>query len=140
LVGYRQALATADIPYDPDLVRYGDWLPESGRVHLLDLRRNDDPPTAVFCANDMMAVGALQSANDLGLNVPADLSIIGYDDQDVAGYTTPPLTTVVLPNYEMGRKAADLLIDLAVHKKQPHARLIKIDGPIIERSSVAHRP
>lgn len=137
LAGYRQALATADIPFDPNLVRNGDWLPESGRVHLLDLCKLDSPPTAVFCANDMMAVGALQSATDLGLDVPRDLSIVGYDDQDIAGYTRPPLTTVVLPNYEMGRKAVELLVDLAVHRKPPHAQLIKIDGPIIERQSVA---
>ena len=137
LAGYRQALASADIPFDPDLVRSGDWLPESGRVHLLDLFGTAQPPSAVFCGNDMMAVGAMQAARDLGLRVPEDLSIIGYDDQDVAGYTTPPLTTVVLPNYEMGRKAMELLLDMAVHGKPPHARLIKIDGPIIERQSVA---
>lgn len=139
LVGYRQALATADIPFDGALVRDGDWLPESGRVHLLDLLGNPDPPTAVFCANDMMAVGAMQAAADLGVRIPEDLSIIGFDDQDVAGYTRPPLTTMVLPNYEMGRKASEMLIDMAVHGKPPHARLIKIDGPLIERSSVAGR-
>lgn len=139
LTGYRQALATADIPFDPDLVRVGDWLPESGRLQFMDLAKLDNPPTAVFCANDMMAVGAMQAANDLGLRIPEEVSIIGYDDQVVAGYTRPPLTTLVLPNYEMGRKAAELLLDIAVHGKEPHAKLIKIDGPIIERQSVARR-
>jgi LacI family transcriptional regulator len=98
------------------------------------------PPTAIFCGNDMMAMGALQAAADIGRRVPDDISIIGYDDQVVAGYTQPPLTTVVLPNYEMGRKAAELLIDVAVHGKEPHASLVKIDCPVIVRGSVGPAP
>ncbi len=137
LSGYRQALAASDIPFDPDLVRNGDWLPDSGRTHLADLLRLPQPPTAVFCANDMMAVGALQAASDMGMCVPRDLSVIGYDDRDVAGYTRPPLTTILLPNYEMGRKAAELLLDMVVRGRKPYARVIKVDGPLIERQSVA---
>ena len=140
LVGYRQALATADIPFDAGLVLDGDWLPGSGRTHLPTLMSLPSPPTAVFCGNDMMALGAMQMAGELGLRVPEDLSIIGYDDQVVAGYTDPPLTTVLLPNYEMGRKAAELLIDIAVHGKPPHARIVKIDGPVMERRTVAAPP
>ncbi|MEO9229772.1 MAG: LacI family DNA-binding transcriptional regulator [Devosia sp.] len=137
LVGYRQALTTADIPFDPDLVLDGDWLPGSGRVHLATLMSLPVPPTAVFCGNDMIALGAMQMAAELGLRVPEDLSIIGYDDQVVAGYTSPPLTTVLLPNYEMGRKAVELLIDIAIHGKKPHVRRVKIDGPIVVRGSVS---
>ena len=140
LTGYRQALATADIAFDPELVLDGDWLPESGRLHLKTLMSRRSPPTAVFCGNDWMGAGALQAARELGLRVPEDLSVIGYDDQVVAGYTTPPLSTVVLPNYEMGRKAAELLIDMVVHGKPPPARLLKIDGQLIRRGSVATPP
>jgi LacI family transcriptional regulator len=140
LVGYRQALATADLPFDPDLVLDGDWLPGTGREHFLTLMSRPSPPTAIFCGNDMMAMGALQAAADIGRRVPDDISVIGYDDQVVAGYTQPPLTTVVLPNYEMGRKAAELLIDVAVHGKEPHATLIKIDCPVIVRGSVGPAP
>ena len=139
LAGYRQALASADIAFDPDLVRSGDWFPESGHASLLDLFRLEAVPTAVFCASDMMALGAMQAAHDLGLRVPEDLSIIGYDDREIAGYSRPPLTTIVLPNYEMGRKAVELLLDIAVHGRQPYARTIKIDGPVVERASVARR-
>jgi LacI family transcriptional regulator len=59
-------------------------------------------PSALFCANDLMAVGALDAARELKLAVPRDLSVVGYDDQDLARYTHPPLSTVLLPNYEMG--------------------------------------
>ena len=137
LTGYRQALATADIAFDPELVLDGDWLPESGWQHLHTLMSRKPRPTAVFCGNDWMAAGALEAARELGLGVPEDLSLIGYDDQVIAGYTRPPLSTVVLPNYEMGRKAAELLIDQAVHGKTPPARMIKIDCPLVVRSSVA---
>lgn len=140
LAGYRQALASADIPYDGDLVLDGDWLPDSGRVHLATLMALPAPPTAVFCGNDMMAVGAMQTAGTLGLRIPDDLSIIGYDDQVIAAYTRPPLTTVVLPNYEMGRQAATLLIDSAINRKEPYTRLVKVDCPVIARHSVARNP
>ncbi|MDR3470314.1 MAG: LacI family DNA-binding transcriptional regulator [Devosia sp.] len=140
LVGYRQALATADIPFDADLVLEGDWLPGSGREHFRTLMSRPARPTAIFCGNDMMALGALQAAAELGLRVPEDISIIGYDDQVVAGYTQPPLTTVLLPNYEMGRKAAELLIDIAVHGKLPPTSLIKIDCPVVVRNSVGPAP
>lgn len=140
LVGYRQALATADIPFDASLVIDGDWLPASGREHFAALMQRPSPPTAVFCGNDMMALGALQAATDLGLRVPDDISIMGYDDQVIAGYAQPPLSTVVLPNYDMGRKAVELLIDVAVHGKRPPARLVKIDGPVIMRGSIGRAP
>ena len=96
-----------------------------------------DPPTAIFCANDLMAMGALEAAAERGLRVPDDVSIMGYDDQELARYTHPPLSTLVLPNYEMGRRAAELLIDLAAHNKATHPMTVKIDGPLVERSSVA---
>jgi LacI family transcriptional regulator len=136
LKGYRQALATADIPFDASLVRQGNWLPLSGYQLTHELLNSPKPPTAIFCSNDMMAIGALEAIHERGLSVPDDISVIGYDDHELARYTRPPLTTVVLPNYEMGRRAAEVLIDIAINGKQPAARLLKIDGPISERSTV----
>jgi LacI family transcriptional regulator len=136
LKGYRQALATADIAFDPQLFRNGDWLPLQGYQLALELLSLSVPPTAIFCANDLMAMGALEAATKLGLRVPEDLSIMGYDDQELARYTHPPLSTLVLPNYEMGRRAAELVIDLACHKKTVRPMTVKIDGPLIERNSV----
>jgi LacI family transcriptional regulator len=137
LKGFRQALATADIAFDPSLSREGDWLPLRGYQLALELLNLPQPPTAIFCANDLMALGAIEAVGELGLKVPEDISIMGYDDQELARYTHPPLTTLVLPNYEMGRRALDLLVDIAIHKKPVRPTTIKIDGPLIERASVA---
>ncbi|URK87170.1 substrate-binding domain-containing protein [Rhizobium sp. RCAM05350] len=60
---------------------------------------------------------------------------MGYDDQELARYTHPPLSTLVLPNYEMGQKAAEILIDMAIHGKQPRPMTIKVDGPLVRRST-----
>ena len=86
-----------------------------------------------------MAVGALEAAAELGLRVPNDLSVVGYDDHELSRYTTPPMTTVVLPSYEMGRRAVELLIDLTVHNKTLPARSNEITGPLIARQSVSPR-
>jgi LacI family transcriptional regulator len=136
LKGYRQALATADIAFDPQILRHGDWLPLKGYELALELLRSSNPPTALFCANDLMAIGALEAASEMGLRVPDDVSVMGYDDQELARYTHPPLSTLTLPNYEMGRSATELLIDLATRNKTVWPRTIKIDGPLIERASV----
>ena len=137
LKGFRQALATADIAFEPGLVRDGDWLPLRGYQLARELLSLPKPPTALFCANDLMAMGAMEAASEMGLRVPQDVSIMGYDDQELARYTHPPLSTLSLPNYEMGRRATDLLIDLAVHNKPIRPLTFKIDGPLVERGSVA---
>ncbi len=139
LKGYRQALATAGIPYDPALVREGDWQVGSGYEHALGLLAPLDPaqrPSALFCANDLMAVGALDAARELNLAVPTDLSIVGYDDQDLARYTHPPLSTVLLPNYEMGRWAAETLIAETRGARAVGTRF-QSDCPLVSRDSVA---
>ncbi len=140
LKGYKQALATADIAYDESLVRNGDWLPLRGYEAALELLAIDNPPTAIFCGNDLMAIGALEAASERGLRVPQDLSVMGYDDQELARYTHPPLSTLVLPNYEMGQKAAEMLIDMAIHGKNPRPMTIKVDGPLVERGTTAAIP
>jgi LacI family transcriptional regulator len=134
--GYRQALATHDIPFDADLIREGDWLPLKGYHLAKDLLGLAKRPTAILCANDLMALGAIEAAAELGFNVPDDVSIMGYDDQELARYTHPPLTTLVLPNYEMGRHAAEILIDSVTSGRQLRTGIIKVDGPVIERGSV----
>jgi LacI family transcriptional regulator len=137
LRGYRQALATADIAYDESLVRNGDWLPLAGYQHTLVLLKRHERPSAIFCGNDWMAIGALEAASELGLRVPEDISIMGYDDQELARYTHPPLSTLVLPNYEMGQRAAEALLDIAIHGKALRPMTFKIDGPLVPRGSTA---
>jgi LacI family transcriptional regulator len=136
LKGYRQALSTADIPFDPVLVRAGDWQVAAGYEHALGLLDLPQRPTALFCANDLMAIGALDAARERNLTVPRDLSIVGYDDQDIARYTHPPLTTVLLPNYEIGRWAADSLV-AQVRTNLTSRPVIKMECPLVARDSVA---
>jgi LacI family transcriptional regulator len=136
LKGYREALATSGIPFDAALVREGDWQVSDGYRQALSLLDLPDAPTALFCANDLMAIGALDAARERKLAVPRDVSVVGYDDQDIARYTHPPLTTVLLPNYDMGRWAAETLIaqarDGAVDKLH-----VEMDCPLVTRDSVA---
>ncbi|EIN00364.1 LacI family transcriptional regulator [Paraburkholderia hospita] len=139
LKGYRTALATADLPFAPEMVRDGDWSSGTGFEHTLSLMREPHPPTAIFCANDLMALGAIEALKQLGYRVPDDVSVLGYDDQEIARHTHPPLSTVVLPNYELGRWAVDTLLQ-EVHNQAAGApvrhRMVKLDGPLIERGSV----
>jgi LacI family transcriptional regulator len=139
LKGYRQALTTNDISFDEELVRNGDWLPLKGYELAKQLLVLPNRPTAILCGNDLMALGAIEAAAELKLRVPEDVSIMGYDDQELARYTHPPLTTIVLPNYEMGRHAAELLIDSFNAGKQTRSGIIKLDGPVVERGSVGPR-
>jgi LacI family transcriptional regulator len=139
LKGYRMALATADLPFAAELVREGDWSSGSGFEQTLSLMREPNPPTAIFCANDLMALGAIEALKQLGLRVPEDVSVLGYDDQEIARHTHPPLSTVVLPNYELGRWAVETLLQ-EEHNRAAGApvrrRTVKLDGPLVERASV----
>jgi LacI family transcriptional regulator len=137
LKGYKQALSTADIAFDENLVRDGDWLPLRGYQATLELLALDRPPTAIFCGNDLMAIGALNAASEHGFKVPEDISIMGYDNQELARYTRPLLTTLELPNFEMGQRAAEFLIDIAIHNKVIKPMIIKLDGPLVVRESTA---
>ncbi len=135
LRGYRQALATADLPFDAELVREGNWQPLSGYEKTRELMSLHAPPTAIFCANDMMAVGCYEALRELGLTIPDDIAVMGYDDREIAQHLHPPLTTVLLPHFEMGSIAAELLIDAAAGSAV-RPRQIKVECPIVMRKSV----
>lgn len=109
--GFRQAIEQAGLDFDPQLVRFGGGGPMEGYDHaaaLMDLR---EPPTAIFCGNDRTAWGAYQALQERGLSIPGDVSIIGFDNQDtLAPFLRPALTTMNLPFREMGSVAVDLLL------------------------------
>jgi len=133
--GYRQVLDEADIGFAPDLVAHGDGGPEAGMRAAAKLLALPDPPTALFCYNDMQALGALRAARERRLSVPADLSVIGLDDLYLSSYTDPPLTTVQQPKQEMGRLAAQILLEL-LSGKTPESR-ITVEGKLVVRESTA---
>lgn len=111
LEAYRASLAQLDIEVDEDLVFRGNFLVASGRRAAKRLLALPNPPTAIMTSSDTEAFGVLQAARELGLDIPGDLSVVGFDDIPEAGNMTPGLTTVRQPMDEMGRTAAQLLLD-----------------------------
>lgn len=110
--GYQLALARLGIPFDPKLVAFGNFSEESGYEAMRNLLRIQNPPTAVFTTNDMMAIGAMNAIQEKGLSVPGDIAIVGGDDIRLARYFKPSLTTIRQPMYSIGRMATDLLLKL----------------------------
>ena len=133
--GYREALNAAAIPFLPELVVRGDGKPEAAMRAMDELLALKGPPTAVCCYNDMSALGAMRSIHMLGLRVPEDISIAGFDDLFVASYTQPPLTTVRQPMRRMGQLAMENLIKLM--SGQESVVRIKINAELIVRESTA---
>lgn len=110
--GYRESIAAAGIRFDPALVRDGGYQHAEGREAALELLKLPERPTAIFAGNDLSAIGAMEAAQDLGLRVPDELSVIGFDDIPEASRATPRLTTVAQPMHEMGAEAVRMLVDL----------------------------
>ncbi|HEX5496729.1 MAG TPA: LacI family DNA-binding transcriptional regulator [Mycobacteriales bacterium] len=110
--GYRRALAAAGVPVDTDLVRVGAYDPVTSKDSARDLLTAPDPPTAIFGANDVSAIATIEAAGELGLRVPEDVSVVGFDDIPESALCTPALTTVAQPIRRMGQCAVELLIRL----------------------------
>lgn len=133
--GYREALEQAALPFLPELVIHGDGKPEGGIAAMNKLLSRPIPPTAVFCYNDMTALGVLRSIHGRGLCVPEDISLVGFDDLFFASYTQPQLTTVRQPRREMGRMAMESLLHLMSGERS--AESIKVPAELIIRESTA---
>ncbi|MEJ2288729.1 MAG: LacI family DNA-binding transcriptional regulator [Deinococcales bacterium] len=135
--GYADALRSHGIPVEPRWIVEGDFLEQSGRdaMHaLLDIGGF----TAVFAANDQMALGALTALWERGLSCPEHISLVGFDDQALARFTAPPLTTVRQPLDALGRLAADLLLS-DIHRERPAGRTDLPPLRLISRASVRER-
>jgi LacI family transcriptional regulator len=117
--GYRAALDSAGIDLDPTLVRSGRFDVGAGARHARDLLTTPRPPTAVMAADDELAVGVLATAHELGLPVPQQLSVVGFDDTPQAAWTTPPLTTVRQDLDGMGRLAVQTVLALSSGEHPP---------------------
>ena len=110
--GFRRALAAAGIPVDPDLVRVGGYEVASADEPARQMLRLSPPPTAVFAANDVTAIQVMRVAASLGMSVPGDLSVIGFDNIPESALTEPGLTTIEQPIQDMGSEAVRMLIGL----------------------------
>lgn len=136
LEGYRQALAAYGLPFDPALVRSCHSNAHDAFAAALALLERDDRPTAIFCFNDKMAMGAYDAIKRLGLRIPHDVAVIGFDNLElIAAQLYPPLTTVELPHYEMGRRAVELLQTLPAGESLPPVQHY-LPCPLIERESI----
>lgn len=135
LNGYYRAVTDFELPFDPLLIKMGDWERESGYVLTGELLSLPEPPTAILSMNDVMVVGVLQAADERGVKVPGDLSVIGFDNREFSDYLRPRITTMELPLHEMGYQAIESLYNVINGNKS--APLIMPECRLIERDSVA---
>jgi LacI family transcriptional regulator len=134
--GYRSALAEAGVELDSSLVRTGNFYVDAGYVEGLRLLSRPDRPTGIFAGSDMQALGVLRAARELGLRVPDDVSVVGYDDLPIAQWTGPGLTTVRQPLAQMGSIATRMVLDLAAGNA-PIMRRVNLATELVVRESTA---
>ena len=145
LQGYKDGLAAAGIPLDEDLIEIGDYTTETAVICARKLLSLPDRPTAIFAANDMSAMGVYQAARDFGLQIPEDLSVIGFDNLREAAYLTPPLTTIDQSIEKMGAMATEMIVKLVRGESLPihpaeEGHLYKIPTQLVIRDSCAPVP
>ncbi len=134
--GYRSALDEAGLPYDAELVRWGNFFVDGGYQHGHELLSRPDRPTAIFAGADFQALGVIRAARELGLRVPEDVSVVGYDDLPVTEWVQPGLTTVRQPLADMAATAARMLLEIAGGARPANLR-IDLATELVVRSSTA---
>jgi LacI family transcriptional regulator len=145
LQGYKDGLAAAGILLDEDWIEIGDYTTETAVICTRKLLSLADRPTAIFAANDMSAIGVYQAAREFGLQIPGDLSVIGFDNLHEAAYLNPPLTTIDQFVEKMGTMATEMLVKLVkgeplpIHPTQ-EGNLYKIPTQLVIRDSCASVP
>ena len=137
--GYRSALAEADLPFDAELVRYGDFTHNLAHQHALELLALSDRPMAIFAGSDHQALGTYRAAAELGLRIPADVSVVGFDDLPFADWVTPRLTTVRTPLADMTALAARMVLRL-LSGEQPETTRVEVATELVVRESSGRRP
>ena len=139
LTAYKDAMASRGFPMDPSLIYLGDWTAQAGYDAFRHFRGLSSPPTAVVCSNDYMAIGLLKAAHEVGIRVPEELAIVGFDDIEMASFVTPMLTTVRQPLARIGREVIDALLTKI---NNPEASTSRILAPteLVVRDSCVERP
>jgi DNA-binding LacI/PurR family transcriptional regulator len=135
VAGFRFGHDEVGLELDPGLVRYGNFYLDAGYEHGLELLSRPGRPTAIFAGSDMQAMGVLRAARRLGIDVPSQLSVVGYDNLPVAAWTDPPLTTVDQPLREMAGAATRMLLDLARGAEPPSTRIDLVTELVIREST-----
>ncbi|MBD8479891.1 LacI family DNA-binding transcriptional regulator [Pseudomonas coleopterorum] len=134
--GYEAALREADIAPEAALICPGDFSLKAGYDGALQLLAGPERPTALFCESDEMAIGALKRIREMGLRVPQDVSLAGFDDIELAAYCNPPLTTIAQPAEQFGQQAVEMLISV-IEKRPLAARHVTLPYQLTIRQSTA---
>ncbi|MBK8019945.1 MAG: GntR family transcriptional regulator [Chloroflexi bacterium] len=133
-LGYRQAVEERGLPLDERLICRVEGYPMIERTPLREFLSGPDRPTAVFAANDQIAIAIYRAATSLGLSVPGDLSVLGFDDLDVSAHLDPPLTTIAQPFAQIGRTAAELLLR-RISGEHDHLEQFALQASLVLRAS-----
>ena len=140
VAGYERALAWADVPLDRGLIRYDSFSLAGGYRMIKDILAIEPRPTAVFATNNFIAFGALRALREANVNVPADMSLATFDDLPEEWHDDPFLTVLAQPAYELGRQAAELLLERLESRARGKRRVIILPGAVIPRRSSAPPP
>jgi len=136
LKGYSEALKKAKIPYIEELICYGGLHETDGYNSMDKLLKENIIPDAIFAVNDPVAVGAFQRIKEAGLKIPSDVGIVGFSNNKITALVDPPLTTVDQPSFEMGKKAAEILVSMIENENQAlKPKNIVLEAKLIVRSS-----
>ncbi|WP_319533969.1 substrate-binding domain-containing protein [uncultured Vibrio sp.] len=136
--GYKRAMIEAGLEFNSNWIIESDFECEGGYQAFKKMSKRGELPTAIFVSNDMMAMGVINAANELGIKVPEDLSIIGYDDIHIAKFMSPSLTTIHQPKYRLGQAAVETLLR-RLNDKAAEAEVVQLEPTLIERNSVKTR-
>jgi len=140
LTGYQQALKAAGVGYDPALVVVSDATQDAGYQGMQELLALPQPPTAVFCHNDVLALGAMHAIRVAGLSIPGDISVVGYDDTASSAHLAPPLTTIRFSKREMGHQAATMLFRAIEQDEGFEPYTVQIPVKLVTRESTGPPP
>lgn len=135
LRGCTDAMKEAGIDFNATLSIEGGYTLESGKKAMKQLLEQVDCPTAIFACNDILAIGAMQAVRELGLQVPADISIVGYDNTILASIVDPPLTTIAQPMQEIGERSVALLVQQIQSKENVRQRVVLMPDLIVRSST-----
>lgn len=124
MAGFRRAMAEAGLPLAPEYLQEATFNLAGWYFKGSLLLRMLPRPTAIFAGNDTIAMGVLQSIHDLGLHCPQDVSLVGFDDLDFAPFTSPSLTSVFQPGYQLGATAVQMLVDRVVGDESPARHVV----------------
>ena len=135
LKGFKKAMTEYNLDLKKKYIKQGDYSKESGYKNMIKLLKTNNPPSAVFIANDLMAVGAYQAVFELNLSIPKEISIIGHDNIDFAKLVNPSLSTMNQPKYKLGSKAVNLLIKEIENNSLSNEEII-LPTKLINRNSI----